>query len=237
MGLFNKYVSDNSFALTGVGIVATVAGIFLNLDPVVFPTDLRSLQFLILLLLIFSLLFLTINSIFWIFKETKNELGIVIAITLSAVLFDLFQFIASNFQEELKSYLKITIFVVLLIIWSFLSRLRNKFFSYCQKNSTKNDLILRTSGSFAFVYVWIVSTSLYSNLAFETKFDWMIFIKPFLNHTLVIFGVWMFVINVWVTYSKPRRNFRDYIWIAFIFSPTLAYLFYLSVPIYYYFTN
>ncbi len=72
LNVFSRYVEGNKSALTGIGVIATIATLFLNLDQSTFGDSLRNLQLLLLLFLILGLIFLTIDSLFW-FKNNADS--------------------------------------------------------------------------------------------------------------------------------------------------------------------
>lgn len=55
LNVFSRYVEGNKSALTGIGVIATITALFLNLDQSIFGESLRNLQLLLLLFLSFYL--------------------------------------------------------------------------------------------------------------------------------------------------------------------------------------
>src|SRR3989344_8063196 len=124
--IFSKYVEDNKSALTGIGVIATIAALFLNLDQSIFGDSLRSLQLLLLLFLILSLIFLTINSLFWFKEKADSWFAGLIVFTLGLTVWRIWGFILGNFRGELNQYLLLIIFSVTFVVGSFLNKRKKK---------------------------------------------------------------------------------------------------------------
>ena len=100
--VFSRYIEGNKSALTGIGVIATIAALFLNLDRNAFGNSLQDLQLLLLIFLILGLTFLTFDSLFWFNKNTNSLFSGLITLSLGLATWRIWEFVLANFKNELN---------------------------------------------------------------------------------------------------------------------------------------
>lgn len=193
---FTRYASDNKAALAGMGAIATVSALFLNLNPELFGSSLQELQLLLLLFFILSLLSLTLESLFWFKENADSEFAGLIVFTLALTVWKVVEFVLDNFRTELNQYLNLIIFSSIFIVWSALRRLKEKLDSSISTGNYSAVLrsLLYGFTTFFFFYFYHLFSYLYGQFSLNQEVTIESLAYPFTSTF-----VWTFPIVIAVT--------------------------------------
>ena len=229
--VFSEYVRDNIALLTGIGVIASVTALFLNIDADRY-SELKSLQLFLLLFLSLALVYALLNTLTWLIHKADSVFSSIVIVTLTMLLFQLLRFVMANFGEELKKYLIFIYLSVLYLIWNQLKTIQRRLEKTIEGVDDKYRPFLTGLLVFAFFYLWFVLTDLYHDFSHNLALNWQVLIKPFYNIILVSFTCWYFVVEIALAYGKNMKR-HPYLWGAFLFSPILAFLLYASIEGFY----
>ena len=220
--VFSKYVEDNKPVLTGIGIIATIAALFLNLDQSVFGDSLRSLQLLLLLFLILGLIFLTINSLFW-FKENADSwfAGLVV-FTLGLTVWRIWEFVLNNFRGELNQYLLLIIFSVTFVVGSFLNKRKKKAETNIDNKFTGalSKALMYGLASFIFLYAFNTILGFYSDFALGKELSATKFLSPLSKTFIWTMAIWIAVADFCISFFFNKERAR--LWLSILLLTCLA---------------
>jgi hypothetical protein len=219
---FGKYVEQNGPMLTGLGVIATVAAIFLNIDPSHFD-GIKSLQLPLLLFLILSLIFVLINTSGWLIENTDSAFSSIIIVTLMLFIYQLCIFVVHNFGAELKHYLSFISLAVLLSIWTVLKGVQRNSELHANRFEQRHKEMLHGAAGALFIYAWIVSTDAFQQFSNNLTLTWTILLKPLLNPIVCSFLLWTIVIGFAYSYGD-NMNKNPRIWRTILFTPTIFFL-------------
>lgn len=214
--VFSKYVEGNKSALTGIGVIATIAALFLNLDQLIFGESLRNLQLLLLLFLILGLIFLTINSLFWFKDNADSWFAGLITLSLGLTTWRIWEFILNNFRNELNQYLLLIFISVTFVIYAFFNNIKKKTESDIDKkfSGALSKAILYGLLTFLFFYLPNVILGYYSDFAQNKELSPMRFLVPFSNILVWTFAVWVAVNQFCVSFFFTKERAR--LWLSIL---------------------
>jgi hypothetical protein len=227
--VFSIYSKDNSSTLTGLGIVATITALFLNLSSNEFPNGLKELQVLLLILLIFSLIFTVINTAFWIQKNADSYFGGLVVCTLLIFLYKVLIFVINNFRQELKAYLLLMFAGVGLAVFFFFNDLNTKYQSKIAGLDPKLKGPLFALGIYVFLYVFNTCILLYGDFVKNLSFDWRDVTVNIFDPLILILTILVGIQSSFGPYIKiqERRKF----WLVIFFAPYMFLIPFLLIKI------
>lgn len=214
--VFSRYVEGNKSALTGIGVIATIAALFLNLDQSVFGDSLRNLQLLLLLFLILGLIFLTIDSLFWFKNNADSWFSGLITFSLGLTTWRIWEFVLANFRDELNKYLLLIFISVTFVIYAFFNNIKKKAESDVDKrfSGALSKAILYGLLTFLFFYLPNVILGYYSDFAQNKELSPTRFLVPFSNTFVWTFAVWVATTEFCVSFFFTKERAR--LWLSIL---------------------
>ena len=214
--IFSKYVEDNKSALTGIGVITTIAALFLNLDQSIFGDSLRSLQLLLLLFLILGLIFLTISSLFWFKEKADSWFAGLIVFTLGLTVWRIWEFILENFRGELNQYLLLIIFSVTFIVCSFLNKIKKKAEGDIDKKFTGalSKALMYGLASFIFLYFFNTILGFYSDFALGKELSASKLLSPLSKTFIWSIAIWVTAADFCVSFFLTKERAR--LWLSIL---------------------
>jgi len=229
---FHKYITDSKEMLAGLGVIATITALFLNLDIGIFGQSLKNLQLILLLFFAFFILYSFIYSLLWIVKNTDSWFGGLIVFTLFLLMINIIRFIDENYFLELKKYLSIVEVTVLITLYTSLNKYFIEIKEKIRKTKFKSLFIFLTYP--LIFYIYNIFANLYVAYYKEKDVNFSILLKPFENYIIWLMIFWLtilyFVNSFEFDFIKNKR--RQYFFI--LFSPLLAFAAYFIIQIYFY---
>lgn len=212
--VFSRYVDGNKAALTGIGVIATIAALFLNLDQSVFGDSLRNLQLLLLLFLILGLLFLTLNSFFWFKENADSRFASIIIVSLGLTIWRVWELVLDNFRDELNRYLLLILLSVTFAVYAFFNNIKKKAESDIDKKfaGSLSKALLYGLTAFLFFYIPYVILGLYSDFALGETLSVKKFLSPSYETFIWSMSVWVAIAEFCFSYffikgwSRPWLN-------------------------------
>jgi len=210
LNVFSRYVEDNKSSLTGIGVIATIAALFLNLDRSVFGDSLQNLQLLLLLFLILGLIFLTIDSLFWFKNNADSLFSGLITFSLGLTTWRIWEFVLANFRDELNQYLLLIFISVTLVIYAFFNNIKKKAESDIDKkfSGALSRAVLYGLLTFLFFYFPDMLLGYYSDFAHSKELSPARFLVPFSNTFVWTFAVWVAVTEFCVSFFFTKERAR-----------------------------
>lgn len=227
--VFSRYVEGNKPALTGIGVIATIAALFLNLDQSTFGDSLRNLQLLLLLFLILGLIFLTIDSLFWFKNNADSWFSGLITFSLGLTTWRIWEFVLANFRDELNKYLLLIFISVTFVIYAFFNNIKKKSESDVDKrfSGALSRAILYGLLTFLFFYLPNVILGYYSDFAQNKELAPVRFLMPFSNTFVWTFAVWFGVTEFCVSFFFTKERARLWLSILLLSFLSISLLFIL----------
>ncbi|MFC1802325.1 hypothetical protein ACFLY7_02695 [Patescibacteria group bacterium] len=202
--VFSNYINEHKYILNGIGVIATITALFLNLDKDLFGESLSDLQLLLLLFLILGLVFLIINSIFWFIKNTDSFFSSIIIITQSLIVWNIWEFTIDNFRGELNKYLISIFIIVIFTIVSFVNKIKKPIESFINKSFSKPIInsLFHSLLTFLFLYFCNIFMGYYLSFVSEKKIS---LIRP--SELSVFLAIWVFVVELY--FSLFIKNIKE----------------------------
>jgi len=220
--VFSKYVDDNKSSLAGIGVIATIAALFLNLDQSFFGESVRNLQLLLLLFLILGLVFLTISSFLWFKENSDSWFSGLIIFSLGLTTWRVCEFVLSNFREELNKYLFLIFISVIFIIYSFFYNLKKKAELDIEKKfvGALSKAILYGIVAFLFFYLPNVFLGFYSDFVQSKAISATQFLESFSKPVGWLFAIWITVAEFCNSFFFTKERYR--LWLSILLLSVLG---------------
>lgn len=220
--VFAKYVEGNKASLTGIGVIATISALFLNLDQSIYGESLRNLQLLLLLFLILGIVFLTINSVFW-FKENADSLfSGLITFSLGLTGWRIWEFVLDNFRSELNQYLLLINISMIFVVYGFLFNFKKK--AETTVSNKISDSLIRAVlyGFIAFLFLYLpnVIMGYYSDFTHGRELALTRFISPPSGSFVWTMSIWIAVTEFCVSFFFTKERAR--LWLSILLLSVLG---------------
>ncbi len=202
---FSRYCKDNQFTLTGLGVIATVTALFLNLETEKYGETLTDIQVLLLIFLTLSCSYLAFNTIVWFRQTIDSWLGGTIGGLTLLLPYYVIRFIIDNFREELGNIMILASIGIFFSLSSLLQKQGVKIENFFKKYKTDSVLISPII-YFVTLYIYLFLSRIYLDFSNnETLEIASLFITTLKIPILYILPLAILVIENFVYHNKKEK--------------------------------
>ena len=140
--LFSNYVKDNNFSLTGLGVVATITALFLNLNTKQYSQSLIEIQTVLMVLLLVASIYVAITTAQWINSNCDGWFSSIISGLTFLLPFYEAKFLYENFRDEISSLMSLFLISVSLGLIFFWNKHVNQITSYINNKIRLSNMLV-----------------------------------------------------------------------------------------------
>lgn len=231
--VFSKYIDGNKSALTGLGVIATIAALFLGLNRSDYGDSLRNLQLLLLMFLILGLIFLTIDSVLWFKNNADSYFSGLITFSLGLTTFRMCEFVLANFRSELNNYLLLIYISVTLCICIYVNRIKYKTDLNIDDKYSGITIKPFLHGLVTLLAFYIPNTFIgyYSDFIANRNLSFVRLLTSFSNTYMWTMAIWVFVAEFCLAFFFTKERARLWLSITLLIILIVSAVFILWDPI------